>query len=193
MSHEEPIVLDSGYLAVDVGDLAWAWARRELGLGPGDPPLTEFSNDVPVERQREVRLKLLAVLEQIRTALDGKARHVALAAAKAGADYSDLGEAVGMTRQGARRRWPDLAEVTRAAREQHSAEAGPPPFQFDLYVPNAAAGAIVSHLVAAGHTGREVVQGAAGVHIGLPDRAAAETLRERLAAAGYRPQEVTEP
>ena len=31
------------------------------------------------------------------------------------------------------------------------------------------------------------------VHIGLPDRAAAETLRERLAAAGYRPQEVTEP
>jgi hypothetical protein len=138
VSHEEPIVLDGSYLAVDVGDLAWAWARRELGLGLGDPPLTEFSNDVPVERQREVRLKLLAVLEQIRTALDGKARHVAAAAAKAGADYSDLGEAVGMTRQGARRRWPDLAEVTRAAREQQNAtgraEAGPPPFQFDLLV-----------------------------------------------------------
>jgi hypothetical protein len=197
VSHDEPIVLDSGFLAVDVGDLAWAWARRELGLGPGDPPLTEFSTDVPVERQREVRLKLLAVLEQIRTALDGKARHVAAAAATAGADYSDLGEAVGMTRQGARRRWPDLAELTRAAREQQSTagktEAGPPPFRFDLYVPNAVAGAIVSHLVAAGHTGREVVQGAAGVHIGLPDRAAAETLRERLAAVGYRPQEVTEP
>jgi hypothetical protein len=197
VSREEPIVLDSGYLAVDVGDLAWAWVRRELGLGPGDPPLSVFSNDVPVERQREVRLKMLAVLEQISTALDGQARHVASAAAKAGADYSDLGDAVGMTRQGARRRWPALAEVTRAAREQQSAlgraEAGPPSFRFDLYVPDAAAGAIVGHLVAAGHTGREVVQGAAGVHIGLPDRAAAETLRERLAAAGYRPQEVTEP
>jgi hypothetical protein len=197
VSHEEPIVLDNSSLAVDVADLAWAWARRELGLGPDDSPFSEFSNDVPVERQREVRLKLLAVLEQIRTALDGKARHVASAAAKAGADYGDLGEAVGMTRQGARRRWPDLAELTRSAREQQSAtgraEAGPPPFRFDLYVPNAAAGAIVSHLVAAGHTGREVVQGAAGVHIGLPDRTAAETLRERLTNAGYRPGDVTEP
>lgn len=120
MSHDEPIVLDSGFLPVDVADLAWAWARRELGLGPDDPPLSVFSKNVPIERQREVRLKMLAVLEQIRTALDGKARHVASAAAKAGADYSDLGEAVGMTRQGARRRWPDLAELTRAAREQQS-------------------------------------------------------------------------
>jgi hypothetical protein len=40
----------------------------------------------------------------------------ARAAAVAGADYRQLGDAVGITRQGARRRWPGLADLTTQAR-----------------------------------------------------------------------------
>jgi hypothetical protein len=194
VSPDQPIVGIEN-LASDVADLAWAWARRELGLGPDDPPVNAWV-DLPPEQTRRVRLTLLGVLEQMRAAVDDHAGMTARAAAKAGADYSDLGDAVGMTRQGARRRWPDLAEIAKAARRActaREATAGPPTFRFELYVPNAAAGAIVGHLVAAGHTGREAVQGAAGVHIGLPDRVGAEALRKRLAAAGYQPGDVIEP
>lgn len=193
VSPEQPVVLTGEFLRTHVADLAWEWARRGLGIGPDDPPVSEFDTDVPVELQRVVRLKLLAVLEQIRVTAETQARDTARLAARAGADYGDLGDAVGMTRQGARRRWPGLAEVTKAARTAAAAPGAVPPFRFEIYVPNAVAGAIVGHLVAAGYTGREAVQGAAGVHIGLPDRAGADGLRQRLADAGYRPGDVTEP
>jgi hypothetical protein len=181
--------LDAGereQLDHDVTDLAWTWARRILELGGDEPPFSEYESMRP-EREREVRLAQLAAYELLRTELDSRARDIARLAAAAGADYGDLGDAVGMTRQGARRRWPGLADLTKAAREQ---AGDPPPFEAELYVPNAAAGAIVGHLVDAGHTGREAVQGREGVHIGLANRQAAEQLRDRLVAAGYRPSEV---
>jgi hypothetical protein len=179
----------AGELAGDVQDLVWRWARRLLALGPDDPPFSEWEN-LPPAQARRLRLALLAACERLRTAVDERARQVAHAAAAVGADYGELGDAVGMTRQGARRRWPGLAEMARAARGR---EAIVPPFRCELYVPNADAGQIMAYLVAAGHTGREAVQGEAGVHIGLPDRQAAEQLRIRLVEAGYRPSEVQQP
>jgi hypothetical protein len=141
VSPEQPVVLTGEFLRTHVADLAWEWARRGLGIGPDDPPVSEFDTDVPVELQRAVRLKLLAVLEQIRVTAETQARDTARLAAQAGADYSDLGEACGLTRQGARRRWPDLAEVTKAARRTDAAAPGAvPPFRFEIYVPDAVAG-----------------------------------------------------
>jgi hypothetical protein len=102
-------------LATAVADLAWTWARRELGLAPDEPPFSQWETLSP-ERARQVQLALLGALEQMRVAVDERARTVAYEAAVAGADYSELGDAVGMTRQGARRRWPGLAEITKAAR-----------------------------------------------------------------------------
>jgi hypothetical protein len=102
-------------LATAVADLAWTWARRELGLASDEPPFSQWET-LPPDRARQVQLALLGALEQMRAAVDDRARTAAYEAAAAGADYGDLGEAVGMTRQGARRRWPDLAEISKAAR-----------------------------------------------------------------------------
>ena len=102
-------------LAAAVADLAWTWARRELGLAPDEPPFSQWET-LPPERARQVQLALLGALERMRAAVDDRARTAAYEAAAAGADYGDLGDAVGMTRQGARRRWPGLAEITKAAR-----------------------------------------------------------------------------
>ncbi|MFD9060704.1 response regulator [Kitasatospora purpeofusca] len=53
-------------------------------------------------------LSLLHVLEHLQHATERLQHEAALTAARAGAGYPQLGAACGMTRQGARRRWPGL-------------------------------------------------------------------------------------
>ncbi|MFJ9019783.1 response regulator [Streptomyces sp. NPDC102259] len=80
-----------------VGDLAQRLAHRLLAgpphPAPGDPAQA---------------LALLHVLAQLQHAAERLQREAAVAAARAGAGYPQLGAACGMTRQGARRRWPGL-------------------------------------------------------------------------------------
>ncbi|WP_430787135.1 DUF6225 family protein [Actinoplanes sp. G11-F43] len=54
------------------------------------------------------------------------AKTEATAAAKAGASYTELGTAAGITRQGARSRWPGLADLATAARRAGRAPAARP-------------------------------------------------------------------
>ncbi|SCE46661.1 Response regulator receiver domain-containing protein [Streptomyces sp. DvalAA-14] len=68
---------------------------RGPGAGPDDP------------------LARLRVLSYILRAVDSRAAHEASAAARQGATYPDLGRAWGITRQGARRRWPGLVFTAR--------------------------------------------------------------------------------
>lgn len=98
-----------------VAELAWTWARRDLGLGPDDPPFSAWET-LPPERARQVQMALLGALERMRAAVVERAELAARTAADAGADYVEIGEAVGITKQGARRRWPGLAEIAKAAR-----------------------------------------------------------------------------
>ena len=114
MTADRPIIgMDD--LTADVAGLAAAWAELELDLGPGYPPASEWDN-LPPEQARRVRLAILGVLERMRAAVEERAELAARMAADAGADYVEIGEAVGITKQGARRRWPGLAEITKAAR-----------------------------------------------------------------------------
>ncbi|MGV9271416.1 response regulator [Kitasatospora sp. NPDC003701] len=53
-------------------------------------------------------LGLLHVLDQLQHATERLREQAAAAAARAGAGYPQLGSACGMTRQGARRRWPGI-------------------------------------------------------------------------------------
>ncbi|WSS24681.1 response regulator [Streptomyces sp. NBC_01190] len=55
----------------------------------------------------------LQVLSYILKAVDSRAAYEASAAARQGATYPDLGRAWGITRQGARRRWPGLVFTAR--------------------------------------------------------------------------------
>ena len=101
---------------VAVESLVWQVARQILGLGPDDSPFSMHEDLADSKRNREVRLAVLTAAELLRGELDTEIARAARYAAMTGADYGDLGAAVGITRQGARRRWPELAEVTKAAR-----------------------------------------------------------------------------
>jgi hypothetical protein len=66
--------------------------------------------------EREVRLAMLAAARLLQAELGEQLDEAARTAAAAGADYGQIGRAAGMTRQGARTRWPGLAKTARAAR-----------------------------------------------------------------------------
>ncbi|MFH8468421.1 response regulator [Streptomyces sp. NPDC017991] len=80
-----------------VGDLAQRLARR-LVEAPSSP-----ASDDPAQA-----LALLHVLDHLKQASERLQQDAAVAAARAGAGYPQIGAACGMTRQGARRRWPGL-------------------------------------------------------------------------------------
>ncbi len=80
-----------------VTDLARRLAR-ELSRAPGHPQPDEQTQ----------ALALLGALEHLQEATGRVQRKAAVAAARAGAGYPQIGAACGMTRQGARRRWPGL-------------------------------------------------------------------------------------
>jgi hypothetical protein len=84
-------------LAAAVERLAWATARETHG---------------PATDPRELWLSALGSLLAIRDSADQLAASAALSAAEHGADYPAIGAAAGMTRQGARRKWPGLAGLS---------------------------------------------------------------------------------
>ncbi|GAA3439204.1 hypothetical protein [Kutzneria kofuensis] len=86
-------------LAAAVDRLAWTSARETAG---------------PDADRRESWLAALTSLLVIRDSAEQLAASAALSAAQHGADYPDIGAAAGMTRQGARRKWPGLAGLADA-------------------------------------------------------------------------------
>ncbi|MFD5814204.1 response regulator [Streptomyces sp. NPDC127038] len=64
-------------------------------------------------------LALLHVLDQLQQAAERLQRGAAVTAARAGAGYPQIGAACGMSRQGARRRWPGLFNHTHEAPMEH--------------------------------------------------------------------------
>lgn len=107
---------DRDKLGEDIRDLAWTWARRMLGLGYDQAPFSEHDVPTPSVQARPVQLALLAACERLRAELETRAGDAARYAAMSGADYAEMGAAAGLTRQGARQRWPGLAELTKQAR-----------------------------------------------------------------------------
>ncbi|MFS8198454.1 response regulator [Streptomyces sp. CWNU-52B] len=80
-----------------VGDAARRLARRLLDDSPQ-----------PVSDGPAQSLALLHVLDHLKQAAERLQQEAAVTAARAGAGYPQIGAALGMTRQGARRRWPGL-------------------------------------------------------------------------------------
>ncbi|MER6400927.1 MULTISPECIES: hypothetical protein [unclassified Kitasatospora] len=80
-----------------MGDLARRLAGR-LTAVPAAPAVSDTAQ----------ALSLLHVLDHLRQATERLQREAAGDAARAGAGYPQIGAACGMTRQGARRRWPGL-------------------------------------------------------------------------------------
>lgn len=84
-------------LTTAVEQLAWRAAREMVADS---------------EDERQLWLAALTSLLAIRDSADQLAGSAALSAAQHGADYPAIGDAAGMTRQGARRKWPGLAGLS---------------------------------------------------------------------------------
>jgi hypothetical protein len=95
-------------LAVAVEQLAWTVAREKLEPEPDAAP----RSDPPDADLRQMWLAALTSLLAIRDTAEQLAASAALSAALCGADYPAIGDAAGMTRQGARRKWPGLAGLS---------------------------------------------------------------------------------
>jgi len=91
-------------LAAAVERLAWATARETHGLAT--------DAELPDADLRQLWLSALTSLLAIRDSAEQLAASAALSAAEHGADYPEIGDAAGMTRQGARRKWPGLAGLS---------------------------------------------------------------------------------
>ena len=95
-------------LAAAVERLAWTAVRDMLQLEPDAGP----GSDLTDADLRDMWLAALTSLLAIRDSAEQLAASAALSAAQRGADYPAIGEAAGMTRQGARRKWPGLAGLS---------------------------------------------------------------------------------
>jgi hypothetical protein len=95
-------------LAAAVERLAWTAARETLKLGRDAGPDSGLAD----ADLRDMWLAALTSLLAIRDSAEQLAASAALSAAQRGADYPAIGEAAGMTRQGARRKWPGLAGLS---------------------------------------------------------------------------------
>ncbi|TDD48523.1 hypothetical protein E1286_15370 [Nonomuraea terrae] len=82
--------------------------RETLELDPDAGP----RSDLPDADLRQMWLAALTSLLAIRDSAEQLAASAALSAAQHGADYPAIGAAAGMTRQGARRKWPGLAGLS---------------------------------------------------------------------------------
>jgi hypothetical protein len=99
----------------NLADVVWIWALRLVDSGAvASPPA---SVDPAAEPARAAaQLARLAALEEIRACLTDLADRAADDAARYGAGYPELGEAVGISRQAARKRWPSVARIIRDRR-----------------------------------------------------------------------------
>ncbi|MEU1458183.1 response regulator [Streptomyces avermitilis] len=93
---------------VAVGNLAQRLAHRLLEA-PSHP-----ATEDPAQA-----LALIHVLDHLQQATERLKREAAIAAARAGAGYPQIGAACGMTRQGARRRWPGLFHPSNEKLTEH--------------------------------------------------------------------------
>ncbi|WP_433709425.1 hypothetical protein ACQP2U_23290 [Nocardia sp. CA-084685] len=91
-----------------IEQLAWTVVRETLELEPDDGPCS----NLPDADMRQMWLAALTSLLAIRESTEQLAASAALSAAQRGADYPAIGDAAGMTRQGARRKWPGLAGLS---------------------------------------------------------------------------------
>ncbi|WP_030722093.1 response regulator [Streptomyces sp. NRRL F-2580] len=150
-----------------VADAAVADLARRLTL--------QLQKDLshPAADDRAQALARLHVLDHLQAAAERLQRAAAADAARAGAGYPQIGRACGMTRQGARRRWPGLFNHTdEASTEQLTMNAPARPIDV-LLVEDDIADAMLIEEALAERGARNLVQATDGVaaleHLRNPD------------------------
>ncbi|MFJ6700620.1 response regulator [Streptomyces sp. NPDC091272] len=151
-----------------VDDLARRLAGKLLDVLPPPRPAGPVS-----------ALALLQALEHLQQATGRVQREAAVAAARAGAGYPQIGAACGMTRQGARRRWPGLFHHSpEQPTEQHMMTVPARPFDVLLVEDDMADAMLIEEALSERGT-RNLVQVTDGV-AALEHLRAADTARPDL-------------
>ncbi|MFD9464935.1 response regulator [Streptomyces sp. NPDC060027] len=152
-----------------VADAAVGQLARRLAL--------QLLEEVPstAEGDSARALALLYMLDQFQQAAERLQRGAAVSAARAGAGYPQIGAACGMTRQGARRRWPGLFHHSHEAPMEHPMMTTPArPFDV-LLVEDDMADALLIEEALSERGARNLVQVTDGVaaleHLRAPDTA----------------------
>ncbi|MFC1415484.1 response regulator [Streptacidiphilus cavernicola] len=105
----QPPIPDRPSAAADEALAAAVDQLRRNGGGPSGGASPEpASSPEPAHAARDDALGRLAALARLQVALELQVRQAAAGAAAAGANYSQLGAAWNISRQGARQRWPGL-------------------------------------------------------------------------------------
>ncbi|MEV6264083.1 response regulator [Streptomyces sp. NPDC051784] len=150
-----------------VADLADRLTRRFLGLR--DTPRGGVAQGPdPTEG-----LALLHVLDQVRLTAERLQLRAAADAARSGAGYPQLGDACGITRQGARKRWPGLFDHSQDKPTEHPMMTAPArPYDVLLVEDDMADAMLIEEALSERGT-RNLVQVADGVaaleHLRAPD------------------------
>ncbi|MFF2411415.1 hypothetical protein [Streptomyces sp. NPDC058092] len=91
-----------------VRDLVWRETKKRMGIGEQEHPNTPNALAPTSARAKQLHLVYLQVATEVGDAAQQLATDAAARAGRAGGSYSELGEAAGgISRQAARKRWPD--------------------------------------------------------------------------------------
>ncbi|WP_237540739.1 MULTISPECIES: hypothetical protein [unclassified Streptomyces] len=90
-----------------VRDLVWRETKKRLGFGEGEGPHSPNALAPTSAAAQAVHLMYLKVATEAGDVVQRLAADAAARAGRAGASYADLGMAAGVSRQAARKRWPD--------------------------------------------------------------------------------------
>ncbi|MFI9332927.1 hypothetical protein ACIGZJ_36005 [Kitasatospora sp. NPDC052868] len=110
-AYQEPTDGQLQQLLADLDDVAWRTAERisvRLGRTSGEVPerTRESMRTMP-----DLQLSRLRVLREIGPAVEELANRAACHAGAVGATYPQLGDAWGISRQAARKRWPGVVGI----------------------------------------------------------------------------------
>lgn len=94
--------------AAEVRDMVWRETRRRLGYGEGKGPHSVNALAPASAAARRLHLAYMEVAAEAGSVARQLVDDAAVRAGRAGASYTELGEAVGgLSRQAARKRWPE--------------------------------------------------------------------------------------
>lgn len=102
----------------EVQQVAWRWARNQSAADTRMDASSPYEVGLSRDQRRKAWLATLAGLAAVQSESTRLAEEAAAQAVDHGADYPDLGRAAGLTRQGARRRWPDLPVIRSLSRRR---------------------------------------------------------------------------
>ncbi|MER5555979.1 hypothetical protein ABT001_30645 [Streptomyces sp. NPDC002793] len=107
--------VERGELHSRLDDLAWVFARRAAGLVPDEVPVTVYDDNLSDDQIKAARLARLAICRHLEKLVGSSIRVDVGEALEHGADWEEVAEVLGVSRQAVAKRFGDLRRGERVA------------------------------------------------------------------------------